>query len=295
MLSLRQNVFVVEQKCTYLDADELDKQSWHLWGRGDDGQLVAYARLNFPNTRYSEPSFGRVLTTKEIRGIGAGRKIVEACIWKSIQEYPSSNIRISAQIYLTKFYEEFGFMSVGNPYDDEGIEHIDMVLDTQQDGQQICESNSNLMPSDRIIVNTNNSKNIEYRINAPISADQFIDLLIRSTLSDRRPIHDRVCMEGMIKNSNLIISAWVSNKLVGIARSMTDFHYACYLSDLAVCQSHQKCGIGKQLQIITKSQLGPQCKLILIAAPSANTYYEHIGFTSNPRCWVIDQDASIKT
>lgn len=136
---------------------------------------------------------------------------------------------------------------------------------------------------------------IEYRINAPISVHQFIDLLIRSTLGDRRPIHDRECMEGMIANSNLIISAWVSDKLVGIARSVTDFHYACYLSDLAVCQSHQKSGIGKRLQIITQSQLGPQCKLILIAAPNANSYYEHIGFTNNPRCWVLERDASINS
>ena len=135
MLSLRQSVFVVEQKCAYLDADELDTQSWHLLGRRVDGRLVAYGRLNFPNTRYPEPSFGRVLTTKETRGIGAGRRIVEACIRKSIQEYPGLNIRISAQAHLTKFYQGFGFIRVGDPYDDEGIEHIDMVLDTGQNLQ----------------------------------------------------------------------------------------------------------------------------------------------------------------
>lgn len=118
---------------------------------------------------------------------------------------------------------------------------------------------------------------IEYKINAPISADQFIDLLNRSTLGERRPTHDRECMEGMVANSNLTVSAWESNKLVGIARSMTDFHYACYLSDLAVCQSYQKSGIGKHLQIITQNQLGPRCKLILVAAPAANAYYGHIG------------------
>lgn len=136
---------------------------------------------------------------------------------------------------------------------------------------------------------------IEYRINAPVSVYQFIDLLIRSTLGERRPIHDRECMEGMIANSNLIISAWESDKLVGIARSMTDFHYACYLSDLAVCQSHQKGGIGKRLQIITQNQLGPQCKIILVAAPNANSYYEHLGFTNNPRCWVLERDTSINS
>ncbi len=136
---------------------------------------------------------------------------------------------------------------------------------------------------------------IEYRINAPISADQFIDLLTRSTLGKRRPIHDRECMKGMVANSNLTISAWESNRLVGIVRSMTDFHYACYLSDLAVCQSLQKSGIGKQLQIITQNQLGPRCKLILIAAPAANTYYEYVGFTNNPRCWVLERDSRIRS
>lgn len=136
---------------------------------------------------------------------------------------------------------------------------------------------------------------IEYTINVPISADQFIDLLIRSTLGERRPIHDRECIEGMVANSNLTVSAWESDRLIGIARSMTDFHYVCYLSDLAVCQTHQKSGIGKKLQIITQSQLGPRCKLILIAAPSANSYYGHVGFTNNPRCWVLDRDAHIRS
>ena len=134
---------------------------------------------------------------------------------------------------------------------------------------------------------------IEYKINEPITVDQFISLLISSTLSDRRPVDDRVCMEGMIANSNLIVSAWESGKLIGIARSMTDFHYACYLSDLAVSKTHQKCGIGKQLQILTQNQLGPRCKLILVAAPAANLYYEHLGFSHNSRCWILDRNASI--
>lgn len=134
---------------------------------------------------------------------------------------------------------------------------------------------------------------IEYKINAPINADQFIDLLVRSTLGERRPIHDRECMEGMIENSNLTVSAWSRDLLIGIARSVTDFHYACYLSDLAVCRTYQKAGIGKQLQMITQRQLGPRCKLVLIAAPAANSYYEHIGFTNNPRCWMLEPNVSI--
>lgn len=97
----------------------------------------------------------------------------------------------------------------------------------------------------------------------------------------------------MLLNSNLIVSAWHNDQLVGIARSITDFHYACYLSDLAVSLEQQKSGIGKQLQILTQAQLGPRCKLILIAAPAANEYYEHIGFNLNPRCWVLERDSNI--
>lgn len=136
---------------------------------------------------------------------------------------------------------------------------------------------------------------IEYKINEPISTEQFVELLVNSTLGERRPIDDRDCIEGMIANSNLVISAWENGVLVGIARSVTDFHYACYLSDLAVSKTHQRMGIGKQLQILTQEQLGPQCKLILIAAPAANQYYEQIGFTNNARCWVLDRDSSISS
>ncbi len=133
---------------------------------------------------------------------------------------------------------------------------------------------------------------ISYKVNRTISADEFIDLLTSSTLAERRPVEDRECIEGMITNSNLSVTAWDDEKLIGIARSMTDFHFACYLSDLAVDKSYQNIGVGKQLQIITREQLGSKCKLILIAAPAANSYYEHIGFTNNQRCWVLEDDIS---
>ncbi len=135
---------------------------------------------------------------------------------------------------------------------------------------------------------------IKYKNNQSISTEQFIELLKQSTLGERRPINNYICMEGMINNSNLIISAWDENKLIGIARSVTDFHYACYLSDLAVDKQYQKKGIGKKLQIHTQNELGPECKLILIAAPAADTYYEHIGFSRNERCWVLEKNQNIK-
>lgn len=136
---------------------------------------------------------------------------------------------------------------------------------------------------------------IEYKVNAPLTTDQFIDLLRRCTLGERRPINDRECMDGMVINSNLTVTVWDSDRLVGIARSMTDFHYACYLSDLAVCSSYQRQGIGKQLQAVTQHQLGTRCKLILIAPPTAHDYYQHIGFTNNTRCWVLQRDDRIRS
>lgn len=118
---------------------------------------------------------------------------------------------------------------------------------------------------------------IIYKVNTQITTNEFIGLLKKSTLAERRPIEDKRCMEGMVRNSNLIVTAWHGNKLVGVARSMTDFHYACYLSDLAVHREYQKQGIGKELQIITQQQLGEKCNLILVAAPDAHSYYGRIG------------------
>lgn len=134
---------------------------------------------------------------------------------------------------------------------------------------------------------------IEYKVNEPVTVDQFIDLLMRSTLGERRPIDDRECMAGMVANANLTVTAWDAGRLVGVARSMTDFHYACYLSDLAVCRAHQRQGIGRQLLAVTQGRLGPRCKLILIAAPAANAYYEHLGFVNNSRCWILARDSRI--
>jgi len=125
-----------------------------------------------------------------------------------------------------------------------------------------------------------------YRKDAPLSTDQLIDLLERSTLGERRPIHDIECMAGMIEHADLTITAWLADKLVGIARSVTDFHYACYLSDLAVDASVQHEGIGKELISQTESALGSNCTLILISAPQAMDYYPKLGFVKNDRCWV---------
>ena len=134
---------------------------------------------------------------------------------------------------------------------------------------------------------------IEIKINGDITTAEFIALLRDSTLGERRPVDNHQCISGMLNNSNLVVSAWLGNELIGIARSLTDFHYACYVSDLAVTKMQQKSGIGKKLLKLTQEQLGPECKLILVSAPDANSYYEYIGFTHNDRCWVLDSDNKI--
>ena len=128
---------------------------------------------------------------------------------------------------------------------------------------------------------------IDYRDNASITAEQAIDLYKRSTLGERRPVHNAQTFEAMLKNANLTITAWDGEKLVGISRSLTDFAYVAYLADLAVDQEYQRSGIGKQLIEETKERLGAECMIVLLAAPKANEYYEHIGFEHNPRAWTL--------
>ena len=130
---------------------------------------------------------------------------------------------------------------------------------------------------------------LEYKVNHPISVDQFIDVLKASTLGERRPIDDLECIKGMVENANLIVTCWDDDKLVGVSRSVTDFHYACYLSDLAVDQSYQQQGIGKKLIDLTEKELGKTCKLILLAAPAASEYYQPLGFEKHDRCWIRQQ------
>jgi len=130
---------------------------------------------------------------------------------------------------------------------------------------------------------------IVYRDDALISVTALIDLYNRSTLGERRPVNRPDIFEQMLKSSNLIISAWDQNNLVGIARSLTDFSYVAYLSDLAVDLSYQHQGIGKQLIKETQARLWPECKIVLLSAPKANDYYPKLGFEHNPRAWVLSR------
>jgi predicted N-acetyltransferase YhbS len=132
--------------------------------------------------------------------------------------------------------------------------------------------------------------NIEYTLNPNIKTEEFIEVLKNSTLGERRPIDDLETIKGMIENSNLIVTASIDNKIIGIARAVTDFNYCCYLSDLAVDEQYQKNGIGKQLISKVQEQLNNKCKIILLSAPDAKEYYPKIGFTAHNSAWTLSRD-----
>lgn len=126
ILCVRQQVFVLEQECLYLDADGKDRQSFHLMGfDGDD--LVAYARILDAGVSYAEVSMGRILTTEKVRGKGAGMELMEVGLKRIAEHYGKVPIRISAQTYLLEFYEKFGFRSTGKEYLEDEIPHTEML------------------------------------------------------------------------------------------------------------------------------------------------------------------------
>lgn len=126
VLQLRQRVFVVEQRCPYLDADGADLQCWHGLGRVD-GAVVATARIVPPGLKFMEPAIGRVVTAPEVRRTGAGRALMLSAIAQVKRLYPGQDIRLGAQRYLEQFYGSLGFEPVGEPYDEDGIPHIEMI------------------------------------------------------------------------------------------------------------------------------------------------------------------------
>jgi ElaA protein len=137
ILQARAAVFVVEQKCAFQDVDGLDPACWHLMGTGHSpmpevtrpprGSLLAYCRLVPPGVKYAEPSIGRVLTSAEARGSGAGRELMREAVGHALRLWPGHAIRIGAQQYLERFYGTYGFARASEPYDEDGIMHIEMV------------------------------------------------------------------------------------------------------------------------------------------------------------------------
>ena len=130
-------------------------------------------------------------------------------------------------------------------------------------------------------------KDIVYKTHDAVTAEEFVSVLDRSTLGERRPTDDPECIRGMLEHADLLVTARVDDELVGVARSVTDFHYCCYLSDLAVDRAFQRRGIGKRLIDLTHEELGPRCALILLAAPGAVDYYPHVGFVHHPQAWIL--------
>ena len=131
--------------------------------------------------------------------------------------------------------------------------------------------------------------NIKYNINKNISTNDFIEILTNSTLGQRRPIDDLETIKSMIENADIIITASIDNKIVAIARAITNFSYCCYLSDLAVDTKYQKMGIGKKLISKVQEQLNDKCKIILLSAPDATKYYANIGFTQHNSVWTLSK------
>lgn len=128
---------------------------------------------------------------------------------------------------------------------------------------------------------------VRFSTTDPVSVAQFRDVLNRSTLGQRRPIDAPERLEQMLGSADVVATAWSGGTLVGIARSLTDFTYCCYLSDLAVDASWQRQGIGLRLMEETRARLGPDCRIVLLAAPAAVDYYPAMGFEAHPSAWTL--------
>jgi GNAT superfamily N-acetyltransferase len=127
---------------------------------------------------------------------------------------------------------------------------------------------------------------ITYRIGNDLDLDAVIEVYRACTLGERRPVNDRERMAMMLNQANLVVTAWDGALLVGISRSVSDFSFCTYLSDLAVRESHQRQGIGREL-IRRTQELGREATVILLAAPAAKEYYPHLGFSRHESAWML--------
>lgn len=134
---------------------------------------------------------------------------------------------------------------------------------------------------------------ITYNIENNLDVEEFKSVLIRSTLGERRPVDNHERMTKMVANANLIITARSNGLLIGVARSLTDFAFCTYMSDLAVDAGYQKSGVGRELIRRTKLE-APQAKLILLAAPAAREYYPKIGMPNFEYCFILDDVNQLK-
>lgn len=128
---------------------------------------------------------------------------------------------------------------------------------------------------------------INYQLEPDLSAEEYIEVLVRSTLAERRPAGDPARIDKMLRHADVIVTARSGSQLVGVSRAITDYGYCCYLSDLAVDSAFQGQGIGRELIARTHEAAGPQTMLILLSAPKAQTYYPHVGLTQHESCWFL--------
>jgi ElaA protein len=138
LFQARAAIFVIEQNCLFQDVDGLDPHCWHLLGynspsplgegRGEGPALVSYCRFVPPGLKYPEPSIGRVVTTSAVRGTGRGRELIREALARADKLWPGQAIRIGAQAHLDRFYGDFGFIVASEPYDEDGIMHVEMLL-----------------------------------------------------------------------------------------------------------------------------------------------------------------------
>jgi GNAT superfamily N-acetyltransferase len=128
---------------------------------------------------------------------------------------------------------------------------------------------------------------VTYATEPDLSAEEFQGVLIASTLAERRPANDLDRLDRMLRHADIVVTARDGERLVGIARAVCDFSYCCYLSDLAVDAAYQRQGIGKRLIEETRRRAGDSATLILVAAPSAQSYYPAIGMKHLASCWAI--------
>jgi predicted N-acetyltransferase YhbS len=126
------------------------------------------------------------------------------------------------------------------------------------------------------------------RVHGPdLDVDEVLGVYRSSGLGERRPVDDGERFTEMVRNANLVVVCRVDGELVGIARSISDFSYVTYLSDLAVSVEYQRSGIGRALIDATRQE-APQAKIVLLSAPAATDYYPHIGFTQHQSAWVLN-------
>ncbi|HTN75464.1 MAG TPA: GNAT family N-acetyltransferase [Pirellulaceae bacterium] len=128
---------------------------------------------------------------------------------------------------------------------------------------------------------------ISYQLEPELTVEEFRDVLVRSTLAERRPVDNTELLRSMLAQADLIVTARYATQLVGISRAITDFCYCTYLSDLAVDVAFQKRGIGRELIRQTHLAAGLGTMLVLLSAPAARSYYPHIGLVAHDSCWTV--------